>query len=138
MCPGKKNSSGRQLNRPFAISAMSTALITHISSAGPHGETSNVEASRHYLTGVLVFLSLAAGGAVASAAETGTTTMPDSSIYLIAYTGQGAAYRYGPHRPFYGYRGFYDYAGPRAGHCSNPWYDDRWDPTTWSTGNSYY
>jgi len=35
---------------------------------------------RHYLTGVLVLLSIAAGSAVASAAETGTKTVPDSSI----------------------------------------------------------
>jgi hypothetical protein len=86
---------------------------------------------RHYLTGVLVFLSLAAGSAVASAAEIGTKT-PDG------YAVQGAAYRYGPYRPSYGYRGLYDYAGPRESYGFNPWYDDRWDPFTWSTGNGYY
>jgi hypothetical protein len=83
---------------------------------------------RHYLTGVLVLLSIAAGSAVASAAETRTKTAPDSSIHAIAY-------RYDQHRPFYGYRGLYDYAGPRAGYG---WYDDRWDSNTWSTGNGYY
>jgi hypothetical protein len=35
----------------------------------------------HYLTCTLAVLSLAAGIAVASAAETGTKTMPDSSVY---------------------------------------------------------
>jgi hypothetical protein len=35
----------------------------------------------HHLTGALVVLSLAAGIATATAAETGTKTMPDSSIY---------------------------------------------------------
>ena len=85
---------------------------------------------RHYLTGVPVFLSLVAGSAVASAAETGIKTMPDSSVHAIAY-------RYPVHRPFYGYRGLYDYAGPPAGY-GNPWYDDRWDPNIWSTGNGYY
>ena len=34
----------------------------------------------HYLTGALVVLSLAAGIGLASAAETGTKTMPDSSV----------------------------------------------------------
>jgi len=70
---------------------------------------------RHYLTGVLVLLSIAAGSAVASAAETGTKTVPDSSIHAIAYR--------------------YDHAGPRAGYGC---YDDRWDSNTWSTGNGYY
>jgi hypothetical protein len=85
---------------------------------------------RHYLTGVLVLLSLATGSAVASAAETGIKTTPDSSIHAIAY-------RYDPHRPFYGYRGLDDYAGPRAGYGYYPWYDDRWDYFAWS-GNGYY
>jgi hypothetical protein len=84
---------------------------------------------RHCLTSVLVFLSLAAGSAVASAAETGIKTMPDSSLHAIAY-------RYHADRPFYGYRGLYDYAGPPAGY--GPWYDDRWDPNVWNTGNGYY
>ncbi len=35
--------------------------------------------------------------------------MPDSSIHAIAY-------RYHADRPFYGYRGLYDYVGPRAGY----------------------
>ena len=65
---------------------------------------------------------------VATAAETGVKTVPDSSIHSIAY-------RYGPHRSFNGDRGLYDYAGPRAGYG---WYDDRWDLNTWSTGNGYY
>ena len=85
---------------------------------------------RHYLTGVLVLLSLATGSAVASAAETGIKTTSDSSIRAIAY-------RHDPHRPFYGDRGLYDYAGPRAGYGYYPWYDDRWDAFTWS-GNGYY
>jgi hypothetical protein len=55
---------------------------------------------RHYLTGVLVLLSLATGSAVASAAETGIKTTSDSSIRAIAY-------RHDPHRPFYGDRGLY-------------------------------
>jgi hypothetical protein len=86
---------------------------------------------RHYLSAVLVLLSVAGGSAVASAAETGIKTMSDSSIQRIAY-------RNVPHGPFYGYRGLYDYAGPRAGYGVNPGYDDRWDPNTWSTGNGYY
>ena len=87
----------------------------------------------HYLTGVLVLLSLAAGSAVASAAETETKTIPDSSIHAVAYRH--------PASPFYGDRGLYDYAGPPAGYgyyYGNPWYDYRWDPNTWSTGNGYY
>jgi hypothetical protein len=56
--------------------------------------------------------------------------MPDSNAV------QSAAYHYGPHRQFYGYRGLYDYAGPRAGF--DPWYDGRWDSDVWSTGNGYY
>jgi hypothetical protein len=83
---------------------------------------------RHYLTAVLVLLSIATGSAAASAAETGIKTMPDSSLHAIAY-------RYNPPRPFYGDRGLYADAGPRAGYG---WYDDRWDSTTWSTGNGYY
>jgi hypothetical protein len=66
---------------------------------------------RHYLIGVLVFLSLAAGSAATSAAETGIKTRD--------YVVQSAAYR-DPHRPFYGYRRLYDYAGPRAGYGFNP------------------
>ena len=58
----------------------------------------------HYLTGVLVLLSLAAGSAVASAAETETKTIPDSSIHAVAYRH--------PASPFYRDRGLYDYAGP--------------------------
>jgi hypothetical protein len=64
---------------------------------------------RHYLTGVLALLSLAAGSAAASAAETGTKTMPESSI-------QAVAYRYPAHGQFNGYRGLYDHAGPPAGY----------------------
>jgi hypothetical protein len=59
---------------------------------------------RHYLTAVLVLLSLAAGSAVATAAEAGIKTTPDSSIHAIAF-------RHDP-RPLYGHRGLYDYAGP--------------------------
>jgi hypothetical protein len=89
---------------------------------------------RHYLAGVLVLLSLATGSAVANAAETGK----GSSIHAIAY-------RYDPYRPSYGYRGLYDYAGPRpgygyypyAGYGYYPYYDNRWDAFTWS-GNGYY
>jgi len=51
----------------------------------------------HYLTGVLVMLSLAAGIAAASAAETGTKTMPDGSIYPPR-THHGAVYNFAPHR----------------------------------------
>jgi hypothetical protein len=76
---------------------------------------------RHHLTAVLVLLSLAAGSAVASAAESGIKTTP-------------IAHRYDP-RPTYGHRGLYDDAGPQAGYG---WYDNRWDPYTWSTGNGYY
>jgi hypothetical protein len=83
---------------------------------------------REYLTGVLVLLSLATGSAVASAAETGIKMTPDGSIHAIAYRA---------HRPFYGYRGLYDYAGPPAVY-GNPWYYDQWDPNVWSTGNGYY
>jgi hypothetical protein len=64
---------------------------------------------RHYLTGVVVLLSVAAGSAAASAAETGIKTMPDSSIHAVAY-------RYPAHRQFNGFRGLYDYAGPPAGY----------------------
>jgi len=88
-----------------------------------------------YLTGILVLLSLTAGSAVASAA---TKTMPDSSTAQTAQVVQAAAHHNGPHRPFYEYRGLYDYAGPRAGYDLNPWYDGRWDSNTWSTGNGYY
>ena len=91
----------------------------------------------HYVTGTLVLLSLSAGSAVASAADAGTKTMPGSSVYPIAYVGQSAAHLYSPHRPLFGYRGLYDYAGPQ-GYEFNPWYDGRWDPNTWSTGNGYY
>ena len=77
---------------------------------------------RHYLTAALVFLSLATGSAVASAAETGIKTTP-------------IVHRYDPHSQVYGYRGLYDYAGPQAGYG---WYDYRWDSNTWSTGNGYY
>jgi hypothetical protein len=52
----------------------------------------------HYLTGILVLLSLTAGSAVASAA---TKTMPDSSTAQTAQVVQAAAHHYGPHRPFY-------------------------------------
>jgi hypothetical protein len=61
---------------------------------------------RHYLTGVVVFLSLAAGGTIASAAETGTR----ASNFAV----QSAAYRHDPQPPFYGYGGYYDYAAPPA------------------------
>jgi hypothetical protein len=77
---------------------------------------------RHYLTAALVFFSLATGSAVASAAETEIKTTP-------------IVHRYDPHSQFYGNRGLYDYAGPQAGYG---WYNDRWDPNTWSTGNGYY
>ena len=84
-----------------------------------------IKASKFAIAIGAVASLLAAGGAVASAAETGTT---DSSIHAIAY-------RYDPRPQFYGYRGLYDYAGPQAGYG---WYNDRWDPNTWSTGNGYY
>jgi hypothetical protein len=41
---------------------------------GAHGELAMLK--RHYLTGVVVLLSVAAGSAAASAAETGIKTMP--------------------------------------------------------------
>jgi hypothetical protein len=88
---------------------------------------------RHYLAGALAFLSLVAGSAVASAAESGITAT-NNSLRPIAYAGQ--PYRYGPHRPFYGYRGLYDYAGPGAGYGFDPRYGNQWD--IWSTGNGYY
>jgi hypothetical protein len=95
---------------------------------------------RHYLTGVLVLLSLATGSAAASAAETGIKT-PDSSTHAIAYRydphRQFIAYRYDPHRQFYGYRGLYDYAGPRESYGYYPGYDDRWDYFI-GNGNGYY
>jgi hypothetical protein len=84
-----------------------------------------IKASKFVIAIGAVASLLAAGSAVASAAETGT---PDSSIHAIAY-------RYDPRPQFYGYRGLYDYAGPQAGYG---WYDYRWDPNTWSTGNGYY
>ena len=84
---------------------------------------------RHYLAGVLVLLSVATGSAVASAAETGIRTS-DSSAHAIAY-------RYDPHRQFYGYRGLYDYAGPREGYGYYPGYDDRWNYFI-GNGNGYY
>jgi hypothetical protein len=107
---------------------MLQAVITHMSAGRGAWRNSNVQ--RHYLTGVLVLLSLAASSSLASAAETGIQT-PDHAV-------QSAAYRHDPHQPLYGYRGLYDYAGPRAGYGFNPWYDDQWDPNIWSTGNGYY
>ena len=83
-----------------------------------------IKASKFTIAIGAVASLLAAGSAVASAAETGTS---DSSIHV--------AYRYDPRPQFYGYRGLYDYAGPQAGYG---WYDYRWDPNTWSTGNGYY
>jgi hypothetical protein len=85
---------------------------------------------RHYLTSVVVLLSLAAGGTVASAAETGTR----ASNFAV----QSAAYRHDPQPPFYGYRGYYDYAAPPAVYGNPSWYGYQWDPYTWSTGNGYY
>jgi len=83
---------------------------------------------RHYLTGVLVLLSLAAGNAVASAAETGVNAR-NSAV-------QGVAYRYDP---YYAYRGYYNYAAPPAAYgYGYPGYDQQWNPYTWSTGNGYY
>jgi hypothetical protein len=96
---------------------MSKALITHTWLRGAHGEIPMLK--RHYLTAALVFLSLATGSAVASAAETGIKTTP-------------IVHRYDPHPQSYG---LYDYAGRQAGYG---WYDYRWDPKTWSTGNGYY
>jgi hypothetical protein len=58
---------------------------------GALGETSNAQASVT-LTGVLVFLSLAICGALASAAETAIKTMPDSSMYPIAHSGPAIPY----------------------------------------------
>jgi len=102
---------------------MLKTLITHKSRQTGIWRNSNVQAS-------LSHRRLATGSAVASAAETGIKTTSDSSIRAIAY-------RHDPHRPFYGDRGLYDYAGPRAGYGYYPWYDDRWDAFTWS-GNGYY
>jgi hypothetical protein len=86
---------------------------------------------RHYLTGVLVLLSLAAGSAVASAAETGVNVRNNAV--------QGVAYRYDPYGTYNGYRGYYNYAAPPAAYgYGNPWYEQQWDPYTWSTGNGYY
>jgi hypothetical protein len=91
----------------------------------------------HYLTGVLVVLSLVAGSAAASAAETGLKTLPTSSVHRTAYVGPGVAHR-GPYRQFYGYRGLYDYAGPPAAYGFAPGYYGQWDSGIWSTGNGYY
>jgi hypothetical protein len=87
-----------------------------------------IKASKFAIAIGAVASLLAGGSAVASAAETGIKMTPDSSIHAIAH-------RYDPHPQFYGYRGFYDYAGPQAGYG---WYDYRWDPNTWNTGNGYY
>ncbi len=86
---------------------------------------------RHYVTGALVVLSLIGGSAVASAAEIGNSA-PNG------YAAQHAAYQV--HRPAYEYRGLYNYAAPpvREGYGFYPYYDGRWDPYTWSTGNGYY
>jgi hypothetical protein len=72
---------------------------------------------RHYLTGALVVLSLAAGSAVASAAPIVHHDNPHSQAQ------------------FNQHRGLYDYPGPQAGY---DWYGYQWDPYTWSTGNGYY
>jgi hypothetical protein len=85
---------------------------------------------RHYLTGVVVLLSMIAGIVVASAAEIGTKT-PDYAV-------QAVAYRHNPQPPFYGSRGYYDYAAPPAVYGNPSWYGYQWDPYTWSTGNGYY
>lgn len=64
----------------------------------------------HYLTGALVVLSLAAGVAAASAAETGTKTMPDSSINPPVTH----------HRHVYNYvRRHHHECYLPSGHCSN-------------------
>jgi hypothetical protein len=65
----------------------------------------------HHLTSAIAILSLAAGIATASAAETGTKTMPDSSIYPP----RTRPPVYG-HAPMYNYQRtprLYNYAGPR-------------------------
>jgi len=84
---------------------------------------------RHHLTAVLVLLSLATGSAVASAAETGIKTTQSSTNAVV--------YHYDPYRQFYGYRGLYDYAGPRAGYGYYPGYDSRWNYFI-GNGNGYY
>jgi hypothetical protein len=63
----------------------------------------------HYLTSALVVLSLAAGIATASAAETGTKTMPGRSVYA-------------PRPPAYGHAPVYNYAAPHRYHrgCYSP------------------
>jgi hypothetical protein len=93
---------------------MSKAVITHTLRVRGAWRNSNVQASpSHRCCG--------AGSAVASAAETGIKTTP-------------IAHRYDA-RPTFGHRGLYDYAAPQAGYG---WYDNQWDPYTWSTGNGYY
>jgi hypothetical protein len=54
-------------------------ILLCIRPTGNYGELTMVKL--HFLTVALVGLSLAAGISVASAAEEGTKTMPDSSIY---------------------------------------------------------
>jgi hypothetical protein len=62
-----------------AMRANALLILPCIRPTGLHGELTMFKL--HYLTGALVDLSLAAGISVASAAETGTKTMPDSSIH---------------------------------------------------------
>jgi hypothetical protein len=83
-------------------------------------------------------IALAAGIASASAAETGTKTMPDSSIYpprmhagLHNYRYARPSYRYGrPYyaRPYYRYAGLYNYRYARP-YYARPYY---------RYGRSYY
>jgi hypothetical protein len=61
------------------VSADALLIVLRIRSTGHHGELTMFKL--HFLTVALVGLSLAAGISVASAAEEGTKTMPDSLRY---------------------------------------------------------
>jgi hypothetical protein len=71
--------------------------------------------------GTVMFLSLAAGIATASAAETGTKTFPTSSIYPPRTP--PPVWGYGPrthHRPMYNYvRHHHQYCYLPSGRCGN-------------------
>jgi hypothetical protein len=71
-----------------------------------------------HLTGALMVLSLAAGVVTTHAAETGTKTMPDSSIYPPSYGPPIYAPR--PHyRPVYNVAPHRHYCYLPTGRCNN-------------------
>ena len=81
---------------------------------------------------VLVFLSLAAGSAAASAAETGIKTMPDMLDTRDCSVSRSRIVR------SMGIAGSTIMPDRVQATALTPEYDDQWDPNIWSTGNGYY